>query len=332
MFNKIYEKIKEFIKGNYKDLIFIFVFAFIMLYNFPYVIYRPGGAINLNERVKVNNNYETSGSYSMNYVTVSKANLPTIILSFLINDWDLMKESMVVYENTDYETTFEIEKLDMQSSIDTAIMTAYNKAGIGVKIKSIEQSIIYLDENADTNLEVLDKINSLDGHEFTSVLELQNYVQEKNVGDKVTINVNDNEEKYAHVYEYEGRKILGVSIISNYEYDLDPKLTIESKATEAGSSGGLMLTLAIYDKLIAPDLTRGKAIMGTGTINEDETVGPIGGVKYKLLGAENNKADVFFVPEANYEEAKKVYDEHKLSFDLVMVKTLDDAINYLKTL
>ena len=107
---------------------------------------------------------------------------------------------------------------------------------------------------------------------------------------------------------------------------------MKTKDSEAGSSGGLMLSLEIYDKLTSKDLSHGKKVMGTGTIDEDGNVGAIGGVKYKMLGAQKDGADIFFVPKENYDEAKKVYKKNNLSFELVMVETFDEAINYLNNL
>ena len=49
-----------------------------------------------------------------------------------------------------------------------------------------------------------------------------------------------------------------------------------------------------------------------GTIDEDGNVGAIGGVKYKMLGAQKDGADIFFVPKENYDEAKKVYKKNNL--------------------
>ena len=67
--------------------------------------------------------------------------------------------------------------------------------------------------------------------------------------------------------------------------------------------------MEIYNQITDNDITNGLKIMGTGTISKDGKVGEIGGVKYKLLGAVKNKADVFICPKENYEEAKKVRDE-----------------------
>ena len=153
--------------------------------------------------------------------------------------------------------------------------------------------------------------------------------------DKVTFVVKENgkeKEKYAYVINLEGEKKVGISIVTEYDFESDPKLEMKTKASEAGSSGGLMLSLEIYDKLTSKDLSHGKKVMGTGTIDEDGNVGAIGGVKYKMLGAQKDGADIFFVPKENYDEAKKVYKKNNLSFELVMVETFDEAINYLNNL
>ena len=94
-----------------------------------------------------------------------------------------------------------------------------------------------------------------------------------------------------------------------------------------------MTTLAIYDSLIEKDLTKGLKIVGTGTIDIEGNVGEIGGVKYKLKGVVNNKADIFFVPNGkNYEDAIKIKKEKGYNIKIVGVSTLDEAIEYLENL
>ena len=92
------------------------------------------------------------------------------------------------------------------------------------------------------------------------------------------------------------------------------------------------MALMTYNALTKQDLTHGKNIVGTGTINLDGTVGEIGGVKYKLMGAVRKNADVLLVPEGNYEEAMKVKKDKGYDIDIVSVKKLSDAINYLEGL
>ena len=42
------------------------------------------------------------------------------------------------------------------------------------------------------------------------------------------------------------------------------------------------------------------------------------------------KVDIYFVPEDNYKEAKKILKKYKLKINIVSISTLDDAINYLE--
>ncbi len=65
-----------------------------------------------------------------------------------------------------------------------------------------------------------------------------------------------------------------------------------------------MFALGIIDKLDAEDLTGGKVIAGTGTIDDEGKVGPIGGIPQKLVGAKDAGAVVFLVPADNCAEAR----------------------------
>ena len=91
-----------------------------------------------------------------------------------------------------------------------------------------------------------------------------------------------------------------------------------------------MMALSLYNSLIEEDITKGRKIIGTGTIDLNGNVGEIGGVKYKLIGAVKKKADIFLVPEGNYEEAVKVKNEKGYDIRLISVKTLEEAIEALK--
>jgi PDZ domain-containing protein len=73
-------------------------------------------------------------------------------------------------------------------------------------------------------------------------------------------------------------------------------------------------------------------IMGTGTIDKDGTVGPICGVKYKVLGAYNSGADVFICPADNYKEALKTIKDNHLKLKLIKVSNFDEAIEKLKNI
>jgi PDZ domain-containing protein len=96
-----------------------------------------------------------------------------------------------------------------------------------------------------------------------------------------------------------------------------------------GPSAGMMHALAIIDTLTPGEMTRGHIIAGTGTIQFDGSVGSIGGIRQKVVGAEAAGAEYILVPEGNYEEALTAERE---SIGIVSVATLQDAIDFLATL
>jgi PDZ domain-containing protein len=93
-----------------------------------------------------------------------------------------------------------------------------------------------------------------------------------------------------------------------------------------GPSAGLMFSLGIVDKLQPTDLTGGKFVAGTGTIADDGTVGPIGGISMKLIAARDKGAQYFFVPSDNCAEAASNTPN---GLRLVKVDTLHSAIQDL---
>ncbi|MNP27216.1 Lon protease [compost metagenome] len=93
-----------------------------------------------------------------------------------------------------------------------------------------------------------------------------------------------------------------------------------------------MFTLEIYNQLTPGDLSKGYRVAGTGTMAEDGTVGPIGGVQFKIVASDREKAEIFFVPEDNYKDAKAKADAIGTQMKLVPVKTVDDALDYLNGL
>ena len=93
-----------------------------------------------------------------------------------------------------------------------------------------------------------------------------------------------------------------------------------------------MCALDIYNKITEYDLTKGKKIAGTGSIDAEGNIGKIDGVKYKLKGAVNKKADVFIVPYENYDEAIKIKEKNNYNIKIIESSTLKEAIEKLKEL
>ena len=334
MLNKVILHIKDNYKEILINLLIISFFVFASFYNFPYLIYKPGGTIALDSRLYIDGEKVLLGDYNLAYVSVSRGNLLNLLFANVIKDWDIVKEEKMLIPETDYDTTFKIEKIDMQNSVNIAKYIAYQKSEKEVEMNIKSYYIYAIDKKADTDLQVLDEIILVDGNDF-NLEEMNDYINGKEIGSKIFFQVKNGEktyERFGIVSEYDDKKAIGIYLSPIYDVKTNPDIEIKAKSSEAGSSGGLMMTLAIYDSLTEKDMTSGKKIVGTGTIEIDGTIGEIGGIKYKLLGAKKAKADIFIVPYDNYEEAKQVYDDYKLKFDLVPVSNFDEVIAYLDSI
>lgn len=102
-----------------------------------------------------------------------------------------------------------------------------------------------------------------------------------------------------------------------------------SLADVGGPSAGLMFSLAIVDKLTPDELDGGKFIAGTGEIDDQGKVSPIGGIQFKMAAARAAGATVFLVPADNCAEAKS---QTPAGLRLVRVTSIDDAVTALKAL
>jgi len=335
MFTKIYEKIKQFIKENYKGLIILIIIFFVFTIELPYSIYTPGGAVDLNDRIDVEDKNEVEGSFNMAYVSMIKGSIPFLLLSKVFPDWDIVKKEDITLDGETMNELLERERLYLEESIDAAIINAYQKASKKITITSTDNTVSFIADEAKTNLHIGDIITSINGTKINSFTDLKTIVESLEENSKVTLKIKrkgEEKEAYATTYKVDNKTKIGVSLITTYEYETDPDVKVKSKSSEAGSSGGLMMSLTIYNQLVEKDITKGKKIVGTGTIDINGNVGEIGGVKYKLIGAVKNKAEVFICPEENYKEALKVAKEKNYDIKIISAKTFDEAIKKLEEL
>jgi PDZ domain-containing protein len=107
--------------------------------------------------------------------------------------------------------------------------------------------------------------------------------------------------------------------------DVHVKIGIDP-AQVGGPSAGLAFTLGIVDQLTPGDLTGGKTVAVTGTIDGFGRVGPIGGIEQKIAGAQDAGATVFLAPANECDEARDVAPS---SMTIVKVTTLKSALDAL---
>ncbi len=185
---------------------------------------------------------------------------------------------------------------------------------------------------SDGVLEPQDRIIALDGAKVTDFPSLQAALKTTTPGQVVAVKVLRNQEEITEKVtlgsnpEVGKQGFLGIGAV---ERPIAPFTTSIALERIGGPSAGLMFTLGIIDKLTDEDLTGGRFIAGTGTMDPDGRVGPIGSVLLKLVTAREAGATVFLVPADNCAEAVTQVPD---GLQLVKVSTVDDAMAALKTL
>lgn len=322
--------IKQLLKREYKFIIFIIIVVISFYLKLPYYISAPGGTINITDRVEMENYKNKKGSLNMLYVSEYNAT-PAGLLWAKIKGYEITSNENKQISNESSDEIEKRNKIMRDNSLDIATMVAYTKAGKSIEIKNKQNTVIAT--TSDNGLKIGDIILEADNIKCESVDDIKRIIKTKEENDTIKFKIlrnNKEREIESKVLLENNTKVIGVIIITEYDYDLDPKINIKFKNSESGSSGGLMLTLTIYNAISDEDIIKGRNISGTGTISLDGTIGEIDGIKYKIMGAAKNKMDIVFVPSSNYDEAIRTKEKYNYNLDIIKVDTLEEAIEYLK--
>lgn len=334
MINKMYDKFKEFIKYNLSFIIFLTLLLVIFNIKTDYSIYKDGGLIDISSRIdKANDINSGSGSFNMAYVGMIQGKLPFYLLAKIIPSWELIPNDKITYNDEEsINDSLKRDHLYYEESISNAKMVAYQKSKVPFKVEKIVNKIIYVDENCSAELKIGDEILSYDNINYQDLETLKEYINTKNIGDVISLVIKrDNKtiNKEVKAFKIEDELLIGVAAVTIYEIKSNKNIIIDSKTSESGPSGGLILGLAIYDALVNNDITKGYKIVGTGVLQLDGTVTEIGGVKYKLAGAVKDKADLFLVPNENLKEALEYAEIKKYDIIIKGVSNFDEALEII---
>ncbi|HET9656617.1 MAG TPA: S16 family serine protease [Kineosporiaceae bacterium] len=116
-----------------------------------------------------------------------------------------------------------------------------------------------------------------------------------------------------------GRTVLGILIDPTFHFPFQVKIQIDDVG---GPSAGMMFALGIIDILTPGAMTGGQKIAGTGTIDSDGLVGPIGGIQEKMIGARAAGARWFLAPA---DDCKEVAGHVPDGLRVIRVSTLHEA-------
>jgi Lon-like protease len=229
----------------------------------------------------------------------------------------------------------EMQRQEMHDSKQHATEVALAALGLGEPEGRGARVVDTLrDFGADGVLEEGDLIVAVDGEEVDTTCDVGRQVDRHEVGDTVEVVVRRDGERRAFRIETRssnrepGTPLLGVEM-EDVGYRFEPGVDVDFETGKIGGpSAGLMMTLALYDKLTPDDLTGGRRIAGTGTIACDGGVGPIGGVEQKVAGAEREGAAIFLSPQANLDAARRAAED----IEVFAISNFDDAREYLENL
>lgn len=316
-----------------------------MYYSLPYYVSKPGMAKELAPIITVEGGYQEKGNFMLTTVRMGRANIYSYIEAKMRKYEEIYPLDMVLNEQ-ETEEEYNVRQLHlMAASKLNAIEVAYNKAGLPVhyKYKGIYVMQVLQGMPAEGKLQAGDRVFKMDGHTFPSSKDFIEYLGKKSAGDQVTLTYSrNNEEKSVNLilqpFKDQPRKAgIGISLVDDKEISVDPEVKVRTDEI-GGPSAGLMFTLEIYNQLTKNDLTKGYQIAGTGTIDPDGTVGPIGGIEQKIVAADHAGAEIFFAPnekgakDSNYRAALKAARDIKTKMKIVPVDTFDDAVKYLEKL
>nr|WP_311776126.1 PDZ domain-containing protein [Actinoplanes abujensis] len=302
----------------------------------PYVVLKPGPTVNTlgsdngTEVIQVTDAKTTTSAGQLRLTTVNVQS--QVELVWAISSWFSSSDAVVprelIYPPDRTEKQVEQQNAEeWTESQNSAVTVALTKLGYPVRAAVNKVT----DGGAATGiLQKDDIITAVDGTAVDGPSKLTELVRAKPAGSTLTIS-----------YQRAGKASTAKITTKASADDNTPRLGIEIAPKQdapfkveidldkiGGPSAGLMFTLGIMDKLEPADLTGGKIIAGTGTIDNDGNVGPIGGIPQKLVGAKKAGAQLFLVPKGNCAEALRNTVE---GLPMAEVATVDDALTALKT-
>ena len=289
------------------------------LVHVPFAIMSPGPTMNTLGTVPGESNssalisvkglptYETEGELS--FTTVSVLGGPgfpvdafDVLWAWLDPSQDVLPVDQIFDPNASQERIAEENAVQMEGSQEEATAVALRALGQPVKTH-IEIGEVLDGAPAKESLRVGDRIVRVGETTVTTTESIRTALQTVRPGEPIEIAVTRaGKPAVADVKTMTGaagRTALGV--ILRLEHDFPATVTINA-GDVGGPSAGLMFALGIYDKLTPGPLTSGRDIAGTGTIDEEGRVGPIGGIRQKMAGARSGGAEYFLAPVDNCPE------------------------------
>ncbi|HEX4527203.1 MAG TPA: S16 family serine protease [Gaiellaceae bacterium] len=269
-------------------------------------------------------------------IVVRKATILEKLFGGLHDGADLYPASAVNPPGVGDQQRRRIDLQDMHHSQQVAAAVALRAAGKHVVLRSTGALIdgVAAGMPAAGKLEPDDVIVAIDGKRIRSPHDVFTVMSSHKVGDVVAITVRRGKqtlvERMRSVSSGKAQPqhaVVGVVVEPALDIHLPFPVSIDA-GNVGGPSAGLAFALEVLAKL-GRNVLHGHRIAATGEIFPDGSVGPIGGIRQKTIGARQAGVDAFLVPAGeNAIEARK--EAHGLR--IIPVESFQQALHALATL
>ncbi len=278
----------------------------------PYVIEQPGPAYNVlgtddgKPVISITNatTYKTSGNLDLLTVQIAGNRSQTPSWFELFGAWmDPAKSILPIDQVFPANQTVEESKAEssamMEQSQQEAIAVALRNLGYTVPVQ-LYVSEVTKDSPSSGQIVAADFVQKVDGVSVSTIEELRERVNDFDGETPLSIELlrNGKTVTFSITPKKDETGAYRIGILAGYKYDFPVQIDLQL-ADVGGPSGGMMFALGIFDKLTPGSLTGGNYIAGTGTIDGSGAVGPIGGIRQKLFGAQLAGAKYFLAPKDN---------------------------------
>jgi len=307
----------------------------------PYVALSPGpttntlGAVGGNELIHIEGHKTYPDSGHLNLTTVSvlggpqqRMDLVTALRGWLDSSIAVIPEEQVYPKGTSAKEAEQQSDDQMQESQEHATTAALRSLGIPVET-SVAVAGIRPGSPSKGKLQVGDVIVSVDGKPVDGGVALRAAITAHAPGDPVTFVVDRGGKRVTTsvtTTSDQGTTIVGIETRDKAEYPFTVRIGLKDVG---GPSAGLMFALGIVDKLTPGSLTGGAFVAGTGEIDDNGKVGPIGGITQKMIAARRAGATVFLAPAGDCAEAITAVPK---GLRLVRIDSLESALSSLDAL
>lgn len=273
---------------------------------------------------------DTGGVYFVD-VSVRKARLLERLFPG-IHDGATLTSSTDVLGGLSEQVQQRAEEHAMSVSQQIAAAVVFRTLGYRTRARVTGALILGVDRRAPVSrvLRPGDVVVSVDGSPVRTIGDLRRVLGRRSPGDVVKVGYRRKHTLRAgavRLISDHGRPLLGVNPDQAVSIALPRRVRVDIGGV-GGPSAGLAFALELMQKL-GRDVERGHKIAATGELGLDGTVGEIGGVKQKTIGAKEAGVDVFLVPAGpNAREARRY--AHGLR--IIPVKSFPQALHALATL